>query len=167
MVDAAPRKVQDRYFESNPDAAASQSKYRLRRECIRTGDTQFRRRRLEDILGANSGGPDGRFAREPHHGRRDYAEFMSLVQAMLVYDPVRRIRAAEGLQHPFITMSYRAAAPAAVTTAASAEGSRVPSPAVPPQPGQAQPTPPAASSATTALARSSGVAPSTAPLGTR
>jgi hypothetical protein len=127
---SSPLQVQERYFETVPtDAGAtpvSGPRYRLRKDCIRTGDTQFRRRRIEDIVGAATGGPDGRFAREPHHTTADYAQFLSLIQGLLQYDPIKRIRATEGLKHPFITMSYRGGA---VVTA--------PAGALAPQPGQA------------------------------
>lgn len=113
MTDAAPRKVQDKYFElvpatqTGPTGGSTGMVRKLKEECIRTGDKQFRTRKLEDIVGATTGGPDGRFMREPHHSHSDYVQFLSLIRSMLQYDSAARIRPAEALRHPFITLSYR------------------------------------------------------------
>ncbi|KAM3187247.1 Dual specificity tyrosine-phosphorylation-regulated kinase 1B [Hymenolepis weldensis] len=58
-------------------------------------------RKLNDILGVNSGGPMGRRLQEPGHSPQDYAIFMDLVLLMLTYDPEKRIRPSEALAHRF------------------------------------------------------------------
>ncbi|VDO03618.1 unnamed protein product [Rodentolepis nana] len=58
-------------------------------------------RKLNDILGVNSGGPMGRRLQEPGHSPHDYAIFMDLVLQMLTYDPEKRIRPSEALAHRF------------------------------------------------------------------
>lgn len=133
MIEAAPKKVQDRYFEAERDPTTGAHRFKLRKDCIRTGDTVMRKRYLDQIVGANTGGPDGRFAREPNHTPSDYAQFMSLILSMLQYDPARRIRASEALKHPFVTMTYRqptpASAPVSSPATTSTAGTTAPKPA--------------------------------------
>ena len=58
-------------------------------------------RSLEDILGCETGGPQGRRKSEPGHSLPDYLKFKDLVLRMLDYDPKTRITSYQALQHSF------------------------------------------------------------------
>ncbi|OON17973.1 hypothetical protein X801_06182 [Opisthorchis viverrini] len=58
-------------------------------------------RPLRTVLGADTGGPQGRRRGEPGHSPEDYEKFVDLVQRMLVFDPSQRIRPEEALAHRF------------------------------------------------------------------
>lgn len=58
-------------------------------------------RRLEEILGVNSGGPGGRRVGEPGHGIHDYLKFKDLILRMLTYEASERIKPYDVLQHNF------------------------------------------------------------------
>lgn len=56
---------------------------------------------LRSVVGADTGGPQGRRRGEPGHTPEDYEKFIDLVQRMLVYEPRLRIRPEEALAHRF------------------------------------------------------------------
>lgn len=58
-------------------------------------------RKLQDILGVDSGGPGGRRLGEPGHSVADYLKFKDLIVRMLDYNPKTRITADAALQHCF------------------------------------------------------------------
>ncbi|XP_065207977.1 serine/threonine-protein kinase minibrain isoform X2 [Planococcus citri] len=58
-------------------------------------------RRLQDILGIETGGPSGRRVGEPGHSVSDYLKFKDLIERMLDYDPKTRITPYYALQHNF------------------------------------------------------------------
>lgn len=59
-------------------------------------------RKLYHILGIDSGGPRGRRRNEEGHGTGDYLQFLNLILRMLEYDPERRIKPDQALNHAFI-----------------------------------------------------------------
>lgn len=67
-------------------------------ECNFSG---FGSRSLRSVVGADSGGPQGRRLNEPGHTPEDYDRFLDLVQRMLIYEPRHRIRPEEALAHRF------------------------------------------------------------------
>lgn len=58
-------------------------------------------RRLQEVLGVQTGGPGGRRAGEPGHSPADYLRFQDLVLRMLEYEPAARISPLGALQHGF------------------------------------------------------------------
>lgn len=58
-------------------------------------------RRLQDILGVESGGPGGRRLGEPGHSISDYLKFKDLILRMLDFDPKTRVTPYYALQHNF------------------------------------------------------------------
>ena len=56
---------------------------------------------LHDILGCETGGPQGRRKNEVGHTLQDYLKFKDLVLRMLDYDPKTRITPFQALQHTF------------------------------------------------------------------
>lgn len=58
-------------------------------------------RRLHDILGCETGGPDGRRKNETGHAPQDYHKFKDLIYRMLDYDATTRITPYQALQHAF------------------------------------------------------------------
>lgn len=62
-------------------------------------------RRLEDIIGVNSGGPGGRRRGEEGHSPTDYLQFLDLILALLDYNPNTRIKPQQALQHNFFKHS--------------------------------------------------------------
>lgn len=58
-------------------------------------------RRLRDILGSETGGPQARRLNEPGHSLNDYLKFEDLILRMLHYDPKLRITPQEAMQHAF------------------------------------------------------------------
>ncbi|KAK5974097.1 Protein kinase domain-containing protein, partial [Trichostrongylus colubriformis] len=59
-------------------------------------------RKLHDILGVTSGGPNGRRAGESGHSVEDYSKFKDLIKRMLTYDPKARISPYYAVRHPFL-----------------------------------------------------------------
>ncbi|EDQ92209.1 uncharacterized protein MONBRDRAFT_14418 [Monosiga brevicollis MX1] len=57
---------------------------------------------LSNMLNANQGGPGGRRMDEQGHKPDDYARFIDLLRGLLEYDPEKRLKAADALNHPFI-----------------------------------------------------------------
>ncbi|KAK6037797.1 kinase domain protein [Cooperia oncophora] len=59
-------------------------------------------RKLHDILGVTSGGPNGRRAGESGHSVEEYSKFKDLIKRMLTYDPKTRISPYYAVRHPFL-----------------------------------------------------------------
>ncbi|CAM9177341.1 unnamed protein product, partial [Discosporangium mesarthrocarpum] len=57
---------------------------------------------LSEIVGVNTGGPQGRREGEPSHDPATYRLFVDLVERMLDQRPETRIKPTEALQHPFL-----------------------------------------------------------------
>jgi dual specificity tyrosine-phosphorylation-regulated kinase 1 len=64
-------------------------------------ETGYPNRTLDDVLGVEIGGPGGRRKGEEGHSPENYRLFRDLVNRMLAYDPRKRIRPLEALNHPF------------------------------------------------------------------
>ncbi|KNC48066.1 CMGC/DYRK/DYRK1 protein kinase [Thecamonas trahens ATCC 50062] len=77
-----------------PDQSSDEYVY-LRKDKIKP-------RRLDDIVGVETGGPAGRRKSMPGHSPAHYRVFVDLVRQMLIYDPDTRIKPAAALNHPFI-----------------------------------------------------------------
>ncbi|CAK9303937.1 unnamed protein product [Gordionus sp. m RMFG-2023] len=60
---------------------------------------------LDDILGVNIGGPEGRRKGETGHTVQDYLKFKDLICRMLAYDAETRISPLDALRHPFFKKS--------------------------------------------------------------
>lgn len=61
-------------------------------------------RRLEDVLGVETGGPGGRRSNETGHGALEYRKFLDLLKRMLQYDPVKRCKPFDALRSPFFNV---------------------------------------------------------------
>ena len=73
-------------------------------------------RRLEEVLGAQTYGPNGRRKADPGHGPEDYAKFIDLIERMLAYDPKHRIKPDQALAHPFFRRSSSIERPSTLQT---------------------------------------------------
>jgi dual specificity tyrosine-phosphorylation-regulated kinase 1 len=58
-------------------------------------------RSLNEILGVETGGPDGRRLNEPGHSVTDYLKLKDLIMKMLSYDPAERITPFQAISHSF------------------------------------------------------------------
>jgi dual specificity tyrosine-phosphorylation-regulated kinase 1 len=59
-------------------------------------------RSINDIIGVNTGGPQGRRIGENGHGPEDYSVFVDLIAKMLHYDPNSRVSPLNACRHPFL-----------------------------------------------------------------
>eukprot|EP00316_Scyphosphaera_apsteinii_P004161 CAMPEP_0119326926 /NCGR_PEP_ID=MMETSP1333-20130426/69589_1 /TAXON_ID=418940 /ORGANISM="Scyphosphaera apsteinii, Strain RCC1455" /LENGTH=502 /DNA_ID=CAMNT_0007335365 /DNA_START=174 /DNA_END=1682 /DNA_ORIENTATION=+ len=82
----------NRYFKANKEGTG----YVLREPGRRT-----LQRSLNDILGVEIGGPDGRRLNEPGHTVTDYFRLKELIMKMLTYDPNQRITPFQAISHCF------------------------------------------------------------------
>mgnify|MGYP001237220848 CR=1 FL=1 len=64
-------------------------------------ETCYPNRTLDEVLGVETGGPGGRRQGEDGHSPENYRLFRDLINRMLAYDPRKRIRPLEALNHPF------------------------------------------------------------------
>ena len=60
-------------------------------------------RTIADIVGVETGGPNGRRRDEPHHGPDVYRQYLHLVERMLDYNPSTRVKPIEAMKHPFFS----------------------------------------------------------------
>jgi len=94
LLDKAPKAR--RYFEKHSDGKYTVRKYKDNRKYAAPGTKQ-----LHNILGCETGGPQGRRKNEIGHTLQDYLKFKDLVIRMLDYDPKTRITPFQALQHTF------------------------------------------------------------------
>jgi serine/threonine protein kinase len=85
-----------RYFDRFPDGTWQIKRVKEGKKYKLPGT-----RRLRDIIGSETGGPQSRRANEPGHSLHDYLKFEDLIMRMLNYDPKLRIKPSEALQHTF------------------------------------------------------------------
>jgi len=76
-------------------------------------------RKLQDILGVETGGPGGRRHGEVGHSVADYLKFKDLIIRMLDYDPKTRITPYYALQHNFFKRTADEGTNTAVATISS------------------------------------------------
>lgn len=85
-----------RYFDRYPDGTWQIKRVKEGKKYKLPGT-----RRLRDILGSDTGGPQSRRLNEPGHTLHDYLKFEDIIVRMLHYDPKLRITPIEALQHSF------------------------------------------------------------------
>lgn len=85
-----------RYFDRYPDGSWQVKRVKEGKKYKAPGA-----RRLRDILGSDSGGPQSRRLNEPGHSLNDYLKFEDIISRMLFYEPKLRLTPAEALQHSF------------------------------------------------------------------
>ncbi|XP_074595300.1 minibrain [Brevipalpus obovatus] len=85
-----------KYFEKTPDG-----NYILKKRSDGKKYKPPESRKLHDILGVETGGPEGRRLKEPGHTVADYLKFKDLIVKMLDYNPKTRITPHLALQHTF------------------------------------------------------------------
>ncbi|RCN47414.1 kinase domain protein [Ancylostoma caninum] len=97
LLDAGPKT--HKYFEKTEDGVYYCKKTRDNfNKCYRGPG----HRKLHDILGVTSGGPNGRRAGEAGHSVEEYSKFKDLIKRMLTYDPKLRISPYYAVRHPFL-----------------------------------------------------------------
>mmetsp|Transcript_11127 Transcript_11127/g.29812 ORF Transcript_11127/g.29812 Transcript_11127/m.29812 type:complete len:369 (+) Transcript_11127:538-1644(+) len=104
MVEQSPESTRAKFFERSQGGA--------RRWQARD---HIAPRQLSGILGVYSGGPEGRWQNEEGHTIAHYEQFMDLIQRMLTFDPLQRLKPSDGLDHPFLAPLARNRATAAAT----------------------------------------------------
>lgn len=85
-----------RYFDRFPDGTWQLKRIKEGKKYKNSGT-----RRLRDIIGADTGGPQGRRISEAGHTLHDYLRFEDIILRMLTYDPKLRLTPLEALQHSF------------------------------------------------------------------
>merc|ERR1712093_186336 len=68
---------------------------------LREPPRSLKQRSLNDVLGVETGGPDGRRASEPGHSVTDYLKLKDLIMRMLTYQPAKRITPFQAISHSF------------------------------------------------------------------
>jgi len=68
---------------------------------LRDPPRSLKQRSLNEILGVETGGPDGRRQNEPGHSVTDYLKLKDLIMKMLAYDPAERITPFQAISHSF------------------------------------------------------------------
>jgi len=71
------------------------------RYVLRDPARRIQQRSLNEILGVEIGGPDGRRLNEPGHTVTDYFRLKELILRMLTYDPSQRITPFQAISHCF------------------------------------------------------------------
>jgi len=95
LLEKAPKAR--KYFDKSHDGVYTVKRYKdSKREYLGAGT-----RTLFDILGCETGGPEGRRKNESGHTLQDYIKFKDLVLRMLDYDAKTRITPYQALQHSF------------------------------------------------------------------
>ena len=108
-----------------------------RRYVLRDPPRTLRHRTLDEVLGVETGGPDGRRLNEPGHSVTDYLKLKDLIMKMLTYSPAERITPFQAISHSFfgstesaeVQTEGGAALPAAgqpVASASSSSGHQAP-----------------------------------------
>jgi dual specificity tyrosine-phosphorylation-regulated kinase 1 len=73
-------------------------------------------RRLRDIIGSETGGPQSRRLNESGHTFQDYLKFEDIIMRMLHYDPKLRITPGEALEHTFFKRPNSSTDPISTTS---------------------------------------------------
>uniref|UniRef100_H2ZJ56 Uncharacterized protein n=1 Tax=Ciona savignyi TaxID=51511 RepID=H2ZJ56_CIOSA len=94
MLDSASSQKVRKFFERNQDGT-----WRVKKQGKKYKEPCSRK--LNDILGVETGGPGGRRSGEAGHTEQDYLKFKDLIQRMLTYDPKDRLTPFYALQHSF------------------------------------------------------------------
>jgi len=79
-------------------------------------------RSINDVLGVETGGPDGRRLNEPGHSVTDYLKLKDLIMKMLAYDPAERITPFQAISHSFFGQTECAEVQTEAPSSASATG---------------------------------------------
>lgn len=99
---------------------------------LREPPRSLKERSLNDVLGVETGGPDGRRLNEPGHSVTDYLKLKDLIMKMLSYDPAERITPFQAISHSFFgqieSAEVQTEAPGAATHAASSSTSNATQP---------------------------------------
>lgn len=86
---------------------------------LRAPPRSLKERSLNDTLGIEIGGPDGRRLNEAGHSVTDYLKLRDLISKMLQYDPAERITPFQAISHSFFgsteSAEVQTEAPAATT----------------------------------------------------
>ncbi|XP_076335197.1 serine/threonine-protein kinase minibrain-like isoform X1 [Tachypleus tridentatus] len=94
ILDQAPKSR--KFFDKNPDGNYFLKPSKDGKKYKSPGS-----RRIQDILGIESGGPSGRRQGEPGHSVSDYLKFRDMIIRMLDFDPKTRVVPYNCLQHSF------------------------------------------------------------------
>lgn len=94
LLDQAPKAK--KYFQRLPDGS-----YSLNSPKEGNMHRAPNSRKMDDIIGVETGGPGARRLGEPGHSVYDYLKFKDLILRMLDYDPKTRITPFYVLQHNF------------------------------------------------------------------
>merc|ERR1719218_399128 len=90
---------------------------------LREPPRSLKQRSLNDVLGVETGGPDGRRLNEPGHSVTDYLKLKDLIMKMLSYDPAERITPFQAISHSFFgqieSAEVRTEAPGAASASAA------------------------------------------------
>merc|ERR1719506_2647924 len=90
---------------------------------LREPPRSLKQRSLNDVLGVETGGPDGRRLNEPGHSVTDYLKLKDLIMRMLAYDPAERITPFQAISHSFFgqieSAEVQTEAPSAATPAST------------------------------------------------
>mmetsp|Transcript_59738 Transcript_59738/g.118676 ORF Transcript_59738/g.118676 Transcript_59738/m.118676 type:complete len:449 (-) Transcript_59738:587-1933(-) len=92
---------------------------------LREAPRSLKHRSLNEVLGVETGGPDGRRLNEPGHSVTDYLKLKDLIMRMLAYDPGERITPFQAISHSFFGQTESAEVQteaASATAAASSAG---------------------------------------------
>lgn len=81
-----------KYFRANADGTGY---------VLRDPPRTLRHRTLDEVLGVETGGPDGRRLNEPGHSVTDYLKLKDLLMRMLTYSPAERITPFQAISHSF------------------------------------------------------------------
>ncbi|XP_072324961.1 dual specificity tyrosine-phosphorylation-regulated kinase 1B-like isoform X2 [Scyliorhinus torazame] len=95
MLEHAPKAR--KYFEKLSDGLWAMKKVKDMKKEYKAAAS----RKLHNIIGVETGGPNGRRAGEPGHTPAEYLKFKDLILRMLDYDPKTRITPFYALQHNF------------------------------------------------------------------
>ena len=107
---------------------------------LRDPPRTLRHRTLDEVLGVETGGPDGRRLNEPGHSVTDYLKLKDLLIRMLTYSPAERITPFQAISHSFFGSAESAEVqtestpPSTPAQAAAASGEQIAGHPLPSQP---------------------------------
>jgi dual specificity tyrosine-phosphorylation-regulated kinase 1 len=107
---------------------------------LRDPPRTLRHRTLDEVLGVETGGPDGRRLNEPGHSVTDYLKLKDLLIRMLTYSPAERITPFQAISHSFFGSAESAEVqtestpPSTPVQVAAASGDQIAGHALPSQP---------------------------------